>query len=119
MSVEDPFNATMEFAKVDSDLDGLLSVYELRTLITRLYDLPTRIEDWVHFEEVLLNCSHLQPPMSALGVGIGPDAKEVWVTARLFAGCDELMKLYNKTTDRRNRSTQSHFINQSGANTWI
>ena len=103
MSVEDPFNTTKYFNELDSDLDGLLSVHELRTLITRLYQLPTTLEDWADFEEILLNCSYLQPPMEALGVGIGPDAREVWVTDSLFGGCDPLMVKFNATVGKNNR----------------
>lgn len=103
MGVENPFNTSKYFTELDSDLDGLLSVHELRTLITRLYELPTTLEDWVDFEEILLNCSHLQPPMEALGVGIGPEAEEVWVTEQLFADCSPLMAKFNKTVGKENR----------------
>ena len=41
-------------------LSGLLGVRELRTLIVRLYDLPTTVKDWEDFENILLNCSHYQ-----------------------------------------------------------
>ncbi len=50
---------------------------ELRTLITRVYDLPTSFDNWHEFEDILLNCSDLQPPLEELGVGVGPHSKEV------------------------------------------
>jgi len=103
MSVEDLFNTDEEFGNLDTDGDGLLSVHELRTLISKLYELPTTLDDWAHFEDILLNCSYLQPPMAELGVGIGKDAQEVWVTAALFGGCDPLLELYNKTVGKKNR----------------
>lgn len=93
MSVEHPFNATREFEALDADDNGkkgsqlktsalqvyagILSVHELRTLVTRLYNLPTTPEDWNKFELILLNCSDGQEPMEELGVGVGPNAKEV------------------------------------------
>jgi hypothetical protein len=57
--------------------DGLLNVQELRTLITRLYPIPTSYDNWLDFEAMLLNCSHYQEPLEALGVGVGPDSREV------------------------------------------
>jgi UDP-N-acetylglucosamine-lysosomal-enzyme len=41
--------------------------------------------------------------MVELGVGIGPNAQEVWVTAALFGGCEPLLELYNKTVGKKNR----------------
>ena len=58
-------------------LVGLLNVNELRTLVTRIYPLPTTPTSWQAFEDILLNCSALQEPMEPLGVGVGPDGKEV------------------------------------------
>lgn len=42
-----------------------------------------------------------QEPWDQLGVGIGPDATEVWVNHELFANCTPLMQLYNKTLGDR------------------
>ena len=82
---------------------------ELRTLVTRLYPLPTSAANWQAFEELLLNCSTTQAPMEPLGVGVGPDGKEVqmppcprcaadirqvWVTEQLIANCTGLLKLF-------------------------
>jgi hypothetical protein len=52
-------------------------VHELRTLVTRLFPLPTSANSWQEFEGILLNCSDAQPPLEPLGVGVGPDSKEV------------------------------------------
>jgi hypothetical protein len=49
-----PYNFT------SSPTAGMLGVRELRTLITRLYDIPTSLEHWQEFESMLLNCSHHQ-----------------------------------------------------------
>ena len=65
------FNSTEQFTRLDTDGNGLLNVNELRTLVTRLYDIPTASKHWHEFESMLLNCSYLQPPMEELGVGVG------------------------------------------------
>eukprot|EP00054_Salpingoeca_dolichothecata_P026884 m.194339 g.194339 ORF g.194339 m.194339 type:complete len:327 (-) comp25794_c0_seq7:31-1011(-) len=103
MSVEHPFNVSHEFSRLDTDHDGILSVHELRTLITRIYDLPTSYEHWQDFESILLNCSSLQEPLEPLGVGVGPDSVEVWVTEKLVAGCDPLLNLMRKAMKEKNK----------------
>lgn len=87
------FDAEAEFVRLDVDGDGLLGVNELRTLVTRAFPLPTTVDAWQRFERILLNCSALQPPLEALGVAVGPEAREVWVTATLVARCDNLTAL--------------------------
>eukprot|EP00039_Didymoeca_costata_P011413 m.160069 g.160069 ORF g.160069 m.160069 type:complete len:1577 (-) comp15166_c0_seq2:5-4735(-) len=108
MSVQNKFDPVKEFNLFDADGNGLLSVHELRVLVTRIYELPTSVEQWVQFEDILLNCSHLQEPMEELGVGVGSDAKEVWVTAKLFSGCDELLKLVNASISKESRLRYKH-----------
>lgn len=49
------------------------------------------MEHWVEFEAMLLNCSAGQPPQHAPGVGIGPDATEVWVDVAMFSNCTVLL----------------------------
>lgn len=41
--------------------------------------------------------------MEALGVGVGPDAKEVWVTEQLLAGCEPLLSKINSSLGDRGR----------------
>jgi UDP-N-acetylglucosamine-lysosomal-enzyme len=100
MELEKNFSVSEAFGLLDLDNSGLLSVHELRTLITRLYDLPTSPENWHKFEAMLLNCSAGQEPMDSLGVGIGPDSSEVWVTLELVQNCtlltDELKRATGK-----------------------
>ena len=71
-----------------SHMKGLLNVNELRTLITRVYDIPTTMEHWHEFESILLNCSYLQPPLETLGVGVGHEGKEVspYLFAYVYCG---------------------------------
>ena len=50
-----------------------------------------------------LNPLFSQPPLEELGVGIGPDAKEVWVTQRLVEHCPPLVDKMNHTTGDRSK----------------
>ena len=61
-----------------SSITGLLDVNEIRTLVARVYSLPISAKIWQCFEELLLNCSSLQPPLPQLGVGVGDEFKEVF-----------------------------------------
>ena len=71
------FDVAEHFSHLDTDGDGVLNVNELRTLVTRLYEIPTSLDSWHDFESILLNCSDLQPPLEELGVGVGAQGKEV------------------------------------------
>lgn len=44
-----------------------------------------------------------QPPLEELGVGVGPDAQEVWVTRRLVEHCTPLVEKMNHTTGDRQK----------------
>eukprot|EP00042_Codosiga_hollandica_P052484 m.666937 g.666937 ORF g.666937 m.666937 type:complete len:1519 (-) comp58506_c0_seq6:3156-7712(-) len=103
MSAKQSFDPVVEFQRLDTDGDGLLSVLELRTLVTRIYPLPTSASNWQHFEEILLNCSHYQQPMTELGIGVGSDSVEVWVTVKLFSQCQELCDLVSSKVTSRKR----------------
>eukprot|EP00051_Salpingoeca_urceolata_P021146 m.326553 g.326553 ORF g.326553 m.326553 type:complete len:1341 (-) comp19743_c0_seq1:120-4142(-) len=103
MSLERPFDLTEEFKRMDVDGDGVLTVHELRTLVTRIYPLPTTLEHWQEFEQTLLDCAHYQPPMYTLGVGVGPDAVEVWVSEQMIASCEPLLKKILEYSGKKKR----------------
>lgn len=52
------------FDEMDTDLSGVLSDRELRTLATRLYDLPVDSATLSLLEEMLFNCSAFASPHS-------------------------------------------------------
>ena len=45
------------FEEMDSDKSGVLSDRELRTLATRLYDLPLELSMLTQLEDIIINCS--------------------------------------------------------------
>lgn len=52
------------FDEMDTDMSGVLSDRELRTLATRLYDLPVDSATLLLLEEMLINCSVSASPHS-------------------------------------------------------
>jgi UDP-N-acetylglucosamine-lysosomal-enzyme len=112
------FNASAAFDEFDVDGTGLLSVHELRTIVTRLYRLPTTTADWHEFEKILLNCSDGQEELLDQGVGIGPDGKVVWVTRELFVNCTDLIKKVNHTLGHK-KQHKTRFISEHDALEYI
>jgi len=106
-----PFNASATFDDFDMDSNGLLSVHELRTIVVRLYNLPTKADDWHDFEHILLNCTADQDELDAQGVGIGPDGKVVWITRDIFVNCTQLVDKLNATMGAK-KSYKTDFISE-------
>lgn len=110
------FSVDETFAEYDLDENGVLSVHELRTLITRLYDLPTSASNWESFENMLLNCSIGQEMQEEVGVGIGPDAKEVWVTKAFVKNCTDMINALKKAKGKQYVHKSQLISEQDGAN---
>jgi hypothetical protein len=75
------------FDEMDTDLSGVLSDRELRTLATRLYDLPVDAATLSQLEEMLINCSASSHSPSSSSVVYNE-------TASLLGGSAEVY--YNK-----------------------
>ncbi|GFO26810.1 N-acetylglucosamine-1-phosphotransferase subunits alpha/beta-like, partial [Plakobranchus ocellatus] len=93
-------NITIEsvFDDMDTDMSGILSDREIRTLATRMYDLPLYLEILTGLEDVFKNCSsHIddsvkeQLPESV--VENYYDKEMPQVTKMLFTTCEELTTL--------------------------
>eukprot|EP00041_Stephanoeca_diplocostata_P039414 m.1624021 g.1624021 ORF g.1624021 m.1624021 type:complete len:1659 (-) comp25387_c0_seq5:5707-10683(-) len=110
------FSVDEAFTEYDLDENGVLSVHELRTLITRLYDLPTSAANWESFENMLLNCSIGQEMHEEVGVGIGPDAKEVWVTRDFIKNCTDMISALKKAKGKQYVHKSQLISEQDGAN---
>ncbi|XP_077565741.1 N-acetylglucosamine-1-phosphotransferase subunits alpha/beta [Stigmatopora nigra] len=61
MSTQQQLSISEVFDEVDTDASGVLSDREIRTLATRLHDLPLSLQDLTSLEQMLINCSKMLP----------------------------------------------------------
>ncbi|RVE56647.1 hypothetical protein OJAV_G00223430 [Oryzias javanicus] len=61
MSAQQELNITDVFDEIDTDHSGVLSDREIRTLATRIHDLPLSLQDLTGLEQMLINCSKTLP----------------------------------------------------------
>ncbi|KAM6153026.1 N-acetylglucosamine-1-phosphotransferase subunits alpha/beta [Erethizon dorsatum] len=61
MSAVQPLNISQVFDEVDTDHSGVLSDREIRTLATRVHELPLSLQDLMGLEHMLINCSKTLP----------------------------------------------------------
>ncbi|XP_058842199.1 N-acetylglucosamine-1-phosphotransferase subunits alpha/beta isoform X1 [Acipenser ruthenus] len=61
MSAVQQLNISQVFDEVDTDGSGVLSDREIRTLATRIHELPLSLQDLTGLEQMLINCSKTLP----------------------------------------------------------
>uniref|UniRef100_W5NDH4 N-acetylglucosamine-1-phosphate transferase subunits alpha and beta n=1 Tax=Lepisosteus oculatus TaxID=7918 RepID=W5NDH4_LEPOC len=61
MSAVQQLNISRVFDEVDTDSSGVLSDREIRTLATRIHELPLSLQDLTGLEQTLINCSKSLP----------------------------------------------------------
>ncbi|KAL0962884.1 hypothetical protein UPYG_G00346720 [Umbra pygmaea] len=61
MSALQQLNVSEVFDKIDTDHSGVLSDREIRTLATRIHELPLNLQDLTGLEQMLINCSKMLP----------------------------------------------------------
>ncbi|KAJ8007052.1 hypothetical protein DPEC_G00113570 [Dallia pectoralis] len=61
MSALQQLNVSEVFDEIDTDHSGVLSDREIRTLATRIHDLPLNLQDLTGLEQMLINCSKSLP----------------------------------------------------------
>ncbi|XP_029017081.1 N-acetylglucosamine-1-phosphotransferase subunits alpha/beta [Betta splendens] len=61
MSAQQQLNVSEVFDEIDTDHSGVLSDREIRTLATRIHDLPLSLQDLTGLEQMLINCSKTLP----------------------------------------------------------
>ncbi|XP_045071340.1 N-acetylglucosamine-1-phosphotransferase subunits alpha/beta-like [Coregonus clupeaformis] len=61
MSALQPLNISQVFDEIDTDHSGVLSDREIRTLATRIHELPLNLQDLTGLEQLLINCSKTLP----------------------------------------------------------
>uniref|UniRef100_A0A667ZDA9 N-acetylglucosamine-1-phosphotransferase subunits alpha/beta n=1 Tax=Myripristis murdjan TaxID=586833 RepID=A0A667ZDA9_9TELE len=61
MSALQQLNVSQVFDEIDTDHSGVLSDREIRTLATRIHELPLSLQDLTSLEQMLINCSKTLP----------------------------------------------------------
>ncbi|XDV25035.1 hypothetical protein PO909_029036 [Leuciscus waleckii] len=61
MSALQQLNISEVFDEIDTDHSGVLSDREIRTLATRIHELPLSLQDLTSLEQMLINCSKTLP----------------------------------------------------------
>ncbi|CAJ1054756.1 N-acetylglucosamine-1-phosphotransferase subunits alpha/beta isoform X2 [Xyrichtys novacula] len=61
MSAQQQLNVSEVFDEIDTDHSGVLSDREIRTLATRIHELPLSLQDLTGLEQMLINCSKSLP----------------------------------------------------------
>ncbi|XP_067111161.1 N-acetylglucosamine-1-phosphotransferase subunits alpha/beta isoform X3 [Osmerus mordax] len=61
MSALQQLNVSQVFDEIDTDHSGVLSDREIRTLATRIHELPLSLQDLTGLEQMLINCSKMLP----------------------------------------------------------
>uniref|UniRef100_A0A673IMI1 N-acetylglucosamine-1-phosphotransferase subunits alpha/beta-like n=1 Tax=Sinocyclocheilus rhinocerous TaxID=307959 RepID=A0A673IMI1_9TELE len=61
MSAVQQLNISEVFDEIDTDHSGVLSDREIRTLATRIHELPLSLQDLTSLEQMLINCSKTLP----------------------------------------------------------
>uniref|UniRef100_A0A6J0UAC7 N-acetylglucosamine-1-phosphotransferase subunits alpha/beta isoform X1 n=2 Tax=Pogona vitticeps TaxID=103695 RepID=A0A6J0UAC7_9SAUR len=104
MSAVQPLNVSQVFDEVDTDQSGILSDREIRTLATRIHELPLSLQDLTGLEQMLINCSK-SLPLNITQINIIPPTQEAYydpnlppVTKNLLTNCklvtDRIRKAY-------------------------
>nr|CAI5838871.1 unnamed protein product [Callosobruchus analis] len=83
------------FEEIDTDMSGTWSDREIRTLLTKLYELPLSYSIVDHFETILLNCSEKKefPDVSTPEYERYIDSKLPTISKHLVESCPTLVKM--------------------------
>ncbi|XP_066490212.1 N-acetylglucosamine-1-phosphotransferase subunits alpha/beta isoform X2 [Tiliqua scincoides] len=82
MSAVQPLNISQVFDEVDTDQSGILSDREIRTLATRIHELPLSLQDLTGLEQMLINCSKYLP-VNITHINIVPPTQEAYYDPNL------------------------------------
>ncbi|XP_069485998.1 N-acetylglucosamine-1-phosphotransferase subunits alpha/beta isoform X2 [Ambystoma mexicanum] len=99
MSAIEPLNISKVFDDVDTDGSGILSDREIRTLATRIHELPLSLQDLTSLEHMLINCSKtLHANMTRIEVI--PPSQEAYYDPNLPPVSKQLVINCKPVTDR-------------------
>uniref|UniRef100_G1KST6 N-acetylglucosamine-1-phosphotransferase subunits alpha/beta n=1 Tax=Anolis carolinensis TaxID=28377 RepID=G1KST6_ANOCA len=109
MSAVQPLNISQVFDEVDTDQSGILSDREIRTLATRIHELPLSLQDLTGLEQMLINCSK-SLPVNITQINIIPPTQEAYydpnlppVTKNLLTNCKLVTERICKTYKDKNK----------------
>lgn len=109
MSAVQPLNVSQVFDEVDTDQSGILSDREIRTLATRIHELPLSLQDLTGLEQMLINCSK-NLPVNITRINILSPTQEAYydpnlppVTKNLLTHCKLVTDRIRKTYKDKNK----------------
>lgn len=109
MSAVQPLNISQVFDEVDTDQSGVLSDREIRTLATRIHDLPLSLQDLTGLEHMLINCSKMLPANITQLSNIPPTQEAYYdpnlppVTKSLLTSCKPVTDKIHKAYKDKNK----------------
>nr|AAH60638.1 Gnptab protein [Mus musculus] len=109
MSAVQPLNISQVFHEVDTDQSGVLSDREIRTLATRIHDLPLSLQDLTGLEHMLINCSKMLPANITQLNNIPPTQEAYYdpnlppVTKSLVTNCKPVTDKIHKAYKDKNK----------------
>ncbi|XP_068951346.1 N-acetylglucosamine-1-phosphotransferase subunits alpha/beta isoform X1 [Petaurus breviceps papuanus] len=109
MSALQPLNIAQVFDEVDTDRSGILSDREIRTLATRIHDLPLSLQDLTGLEHMLINCSKMLPTNVTQINNIPPTQEAYYdpnlppVTKSLVTNCKPVTDKIHKAYKDKNK----------------
>ncbi|XP_068258257.1 LOW QUALITY PROTEIN: N-acetylglucosamine-1-phosphotransferase subunits alpha/beta [Nyctibius grandis] len=99
MSAVQPLNISQIFDEVDTDQSGILSDREIRTLATRIHELPLSLQDLTGLEQMLINCSKALPA-NITHIHVIPPTQEAYYDPNLPPVTKNLVTNCKPVTDR-------------------
>ncbi|NXG72513.1 GNPTA phosphotransferase, partial [Baryphthengus martii] len=99
MSAVQPLNVSQIFDEVDTDQSGILSDREIRTLATRIHELPLSLQDLTGLEQMLINCSKALPA-NITQIHVIPPTQEAYYDPNLPPVTKNLVTNCKPVTDR-------------------
>ncbi|XP_022527419.2 N-acetylglucosamine-1-phosphotransferase subunits alpha/beta [Astyanax mexicanus] len=109
MSALQQLNVSQVFDEIDTDQSGVLSDREIRTLATRIHELPLSLQDLTGLEQMLINCSKALPTNQTLLHIVNPTQEAYYdpsmppVTKGLVIHCKPIAEKIQKAFKDQNK----------------
>lgn len=109
MSAQQQLNVSDVFDEIDTDHSGILSDREIRTLATRIHELPLSLQDLTGLEQMLINCSKTLPTNLTLLHLVNPTQEAYYdpsmppVTKGLVLHCKPITERIHKAFKDQNK----------------